>query len=66
MNHTDDPFWLKVANDESVPDMQQIVDFALKMRTDKNHPRRMRAYAQEYMTWESQYAPIFEKLGKDD
>lgn len=66
LNHTDAPFWLKVANDESMLDMQQIVDFALKMRADKGHPERMRAYAQKYMTWESQYAPIFEKLEKED
>ena len=66
LDHAEAPFWLKVANDESVPDMQQIVDFALKMRADKDHPQRMRAYAQKYMTWENQYAPIFEKLEKED
>lgn len=66
LDHTDNPFWLKVANDDSVPDMQQIVDFALKMRADQNHPARMRAYAEKYMTWESQYVPIFEKLEKEN
>lgn len=62
LDHADSPFWLKVANDDSVPDMQQIVDFALRMRADRSHPARMRAYARRYMTWESQYGPIFEKL----
>lgn len=62
LNHADTKFWLNVPNDDSVPDMQQIVDFALKMRADERHPDRMRAYAMRYMTWESQYAPIFEKL----
>lgn len=66
LNHTDDPFWLQVANDSSVPDMEQIIAFALKMRADKEHPARMRAYAKKYMTWESQYAPIFEKLAGDN
>ena len=64
--HTDEPFWLKVSNDDSVPDMQEIVDFALKMRAESDHPVRMRAYATEYMTWESQYGPIFEKLESDN
>lgn len=62
LNYTDEPFWLRVANDDSLLDMQTIVDFALEMRNDKNHPTRMREYAEKYMTWESQYAPIFEKL----
>ena len=66
LNHTNEPFWMQVANDASVPDMQQIVEFALKMREDREHPAKMRAYAQKYMTWESQYAPIFEKLEKED
>lgn len=65
LDHTDEPFWLKVANDGSVPDMEQIVAFALNMRSDKTHPARMRQYAQDHMTWESQYAPIFDKLAQE-
>jgi len=64
LNHTEEAFWMKVANDDSVPDMQEIVDFALRMRADREHPAKMRAYAQTHMTWESQYAPIFERLEK--
>lgn len=62
LDHAQEPFWLKVDNDDSVPDMQQIIDFAVKMRADRDHPMKMNAYARQYMTWESQYAPIFEKL----
>ena len=61
---TDEPFWLRVANDASVPDMAQIVEFALNMRGDKTHPQRMRRYAQQHMTWESQYGPMLEMLHK--
>ena len=64
--HTDEPFWMQVANDPSAPDMEQIVEFALKMREDQSHPQRMRDYAMDHMTWESQYAPIFEKLGREE
>ena len=60
--YTSEPFWMKVANDDSVPNMQEIVDFTLKMREESTHPARMRAYAAKHMTWESQYGPIFEKL----
>ena len=66
LHHAEEPFWLNVANDDSVPDMQQIVDFAIKMREDEKLPEKMRAYAQQHMTWESQYAPIFEKLEKEN
>ncbi len=66
LDHAEEAFWLKVSNDDSVPDMQQIVDFALKMRQDPDHPAKMRAYAQQYMTWESQYAPIFQKLNNEN
>lgn len=65
LTHTADPFWLQVPNDDSVPDLEKIVDFALKMRADRDHPARMRDYARQYMTWESQYAPVFEKLDKE-
>lgn len=64
LEHTDEPFWLRVANDASVPDMAQIVEFALNMRGDKAHPQRMRRYAQQHMTWESQYGPMLEMLHK--
>lgn len=63
--HAGEPFWMQVANDDSVPDMERIVAFARKMGANGDHPAGMRAYAQQYMTWESQYAPIFEKLEKE-
>ena len=66
LDQAQEPFWLKVANDDSVPDMREIVDFALKMRAQPDHPAAMRAYARKYMTWESQYGPIFEKLEQAD
>lgn len=66
LDSAEEPFWLNVENNDSIPDMQQIVDFALKMREDKEHPQKMRAYALQHMTWVSQYAPIFEKLSKEE
>lgn len=66
LDSAEEPFWLNVENNDSIPDMQQIVDFALKMREDKEHTQKMRAYALQHMTWVSQYAPIFEKLSKEE
>ena len=54
--------WLRVANDDSIPDMAVIVDFVLKMRADETSVEKLRAYAGEHLTWESQYRQVFEKL----
>lgn len=60
-----EPFWIKVSNDESIPDMQQIVDFANTMRADREHPKKLRAYAQQYMSWEGQYAPLMKMFTEE-
>ena len=60
-----EPFWIKVSNDESIPDMQQIVDFANTMRADREHPEKLRAYAQQYMSWEGQYAPLMKMFTEE-
>lgn len=62
LGFTQEPMWLRVANDESIPDMEEIVAFAMGMRADANHVQKLRTYAQEYMTWESQYKKVFETI----
>ncbi|MEO2239487.1 glycosyltransferase [Dorea sp. YH-dor226] len=52
--------WLRISNDDSIPDMNEIVDFAMRMRARPDHTLKLRKYAQEHMTWESQYRKIFE------
>ena len=58
----EEPLWHQVANDETIPDMQEIVNFALRMREESNCVEKLRAYAKEYMTWESQYTKVFGRL----
>ncbi|MBO5128784.1 MAG: glycosyltransferase [Oscillospiraceae bacterium] len=58
-------FWIRVPNDDTIPDMNQIVNFALKMRTDKAHTRKLRDYAEKYMTWEGQYASVFQMFEEE-
>lgn len=62
LDHAQEPMWLRVANDDSIPDMAVIVDFVLKMRADETSVEKLRAYAGEHLTWESQYRQVFEKL----
>lgn len=60
--NADNPLWYQVSNDDNVPDMQGIVDFTLRMKEDSQCAKKLRTYAVEHMTWESQYTKVFEVL----
>lgn len=62
LQHTDAPLWLRISNDESIPDMAAIVSFALQMRSDEAAPAKLRQYAATHLTWQSQYRTVFEKI----
>lgn len=62
LQHTQEPMWLRIANDDSIPDMEELVAFALRMRADETAVEKLRAYAKEYLTWESQYCQVFGKF----
>lgn len=56
------PMWLRVSNDDAIPDMEQIVLFARKTRQNPNSVVDLRAFAREHLTWESQYREVFDKF----
>lgn len=58
----ENPLWKYVENDESIPNMQEIVNFVKKMRKDIDHPKKLRLYALEHMSWEAQFEKIFDKM----
>lgn len=62
LHHTCTPMWLRVANDDSIPSMEEIVSFALRTREDGTIVEKLRSYAQEHLTWESQYRKVFDKF----
>lgn len=62
LNHAKRQLWLKVPNDETIPDMNEIVEFALKLKNDPSHVRDLRELAENYMTWEMQYKKVFDKI----
>lgn len=62
LEHAAEPMWLRVSNDDSIPDMERIVQFALDMRRAPDCVGRLRAYAAEHLTWESQYRMVFDKI----
>ena len=56
-------FWIKVSNAEGdIPDMNDIVKFAMKMRREKDIVSYMRHFSQEHLSWETQYRKVFMKI----
>lgn len=60
LDHTSEPLWMRVSNDDTIPDMSEIVAFALNMREDEQSVEKLRTYAARHLTWESQYRKVFE------
>lgn len=63
LNDSQGTFWLRIPNDDSVPDMGQIAKFALDMKKDISHVDSLRKLAENRMTWEMQYKKVFDVVG---
>lgn len=62
LDHAQEPLWLRVSNDDTIPNMEQIVEFALRMRADDGSATKLRSYAQAHLTWDAQYQHLFEAI----
>ncbi len=49
---------LKVSNDDTIPNMEDIVEFAEKQKNNMGVRLQLREYAGKYMTWTAQYESI--------
>lgn len=58
----DKDLWYQITNDDSIPSMEGIVGFALRIKSDPTAKDRLHAHAIETMTWKAQYKKVFEKL----
>lgn len=59
----DEPrFCLRVPNDDSLPDIEQIAAFAMCAKADAETPERMRDYAKAHMSWTSIWKPVLERV----
>ena len=47
----DFPFIFRVPSDETPVDLEKVIEFAGRVCTDPEHPRKMRTYAEEYLDW---------------
>lgn len=44
-------YYLKLPNDSTLIDMDLVHDFAMKMRSDRDHVQQMRKFAEEHLDW---------------
>lgn len=58
----DKDLWHQISNDDSIPSMEGIVEFALKVKQDDTAKDRLHEYAVTTMTWKAQYKKVFDRL----
>lgn len=56
-------FCLRVPNDDSAIDMEELVAFARRAKADDGAPELMRAYAREHMSWQNVLKIVLGKVG---
>lgn len=57
-------FCMAIANDDSVPDWESILQFAQRTRAQENLPQTIRAFAEAHFTWESQLEQVLQTLAQ--
>lgn len=62
LDDLDKDLFIKISNDETIPSMEEIVSFALRVKEDKTARERLRNYALKTMTWTAMYKKVFERL----
>ncbi|MDD5897367.1 MAG: glycosyltransferase [Clostridia bacterium] len=60
----DHPFALQVPNDDSPIEMEDVAAFALRVRATADAAQRMREYAQQNMSWETEFERILSAVDK--
>jgi hypothetical protein len=57
-------FALEFPNDDSIIDMQKVIDFAQKVHSDPQHPKKMRQYAEEHLDYKVKMKKLYVELLK--
>jgi hypothetical protein len=55
-------FCLEFPNDDSLIDMEKVIEFAKKALEDKDLPQKMRKYAEEHMDYEVKMKKLYQEL----
>lgn len=60
--NSEEPFCLHVSNDDSLIDMQSLIEFANNMRNSPEMPDTIRLYAKKHMSWDTQMLKVLNML----
>lgn len=60
LSKEEEKYWIKITNDDQIPDMSEIVHFALRMRERDNLVSDMRELASSKLSWDAQYKKMFD------
>lgn len=60
------PYAMQVSNDDAPIDMEEIIAFAKRVRTEKNAAESMREYARKHMSWEMEFERILNAVDGGD
>jgi hypothetical protein len=63
-NEVSNEFALEFPNDDSLIDMEKVIEFAKKALADKDLPQKMRKYAEEYLDYEMKMKKLYLNLEK--
>ncbi len=64
LNEESKEFALEFPNDDSLIDMEKVIEFAKKALEDKELPQKMRKYAEEHLDYEVKMKKLYQELQK--
>lgn len=64
LSKLEEKYWIKISNDDAIPDMAKIIEFALEMRDRENLIEDMRKIASDKLSWDAQYKKLFDYIEK--
>jgi len=62
LNEDSKEFALEFPNDDSLIDMEKVIEFAKKALEDKDLPQKMRKYAEEHLDYEVKMKKLYQEL----
>jgi hypothetical protein len=62
LNEDSKEFALEFPNDDSLIDMEKVIEFAKKALEDKELPQKMRKYAEEHLDYEVKMKKLYQEL----
>lgn len=62
LDDLDKQFWFRVSNDDAIPNMKDILEFANRMRNNSTVAEKLHKHAMNILSWTEQYRKVFKFL----